>query len=48
LEGEVVLRHQPPPGAAEAKREAGQAPAVVELGANDAGGYPATRAAGED
>jgi hypothetical protein len=43
-----VLRHQPPPGAAEAKREAAQALAVVELGANNAGGYPATRAAGED
>jgi hypothetical protein len=48
LESEVVLRDQPPPGAAEAKREATQAPTVVELEANDAGGYLATRAAGED
>jgi hypothetical protein len=44
----VVLYHQPPPGAAEAEREAAEAPAVVEFGANDAGAYPATRAAGED
>jgi hypothetical protein len=48
LESEVVLRHQPPPGAAEAEREAAQALAVVELGANDAGGYLATRTTGED
>jgi hypothetical protein len=48
LESKVVLHHQPPPGATEAKREAAQAPAVVELGANDARGYPATRAAGKD
>jgi hypothetical protein len=48
LEGEVVLRDQPPPRAAEAKWELAQAPAVVELGANNAGGYPATGAAGED
>jgi hypothetical protein len=48
LECKVVLRHQPPPGAAEDKREATQAPSVVELGANDVGGYPTTRAAGED
>jgi hypothetical protein len=39
LEVKVVLHHQSPPGAAEAERE---------LRANDAGGYPATRAAGED
>jgi hypothetical protein len=38
LESEVVLRHEPPPGAAEAEREAAQAPAVVELGADDARG----------
>jgi hypothetical protein len=44
----MVLYHDPPPGAAEAKREAAEALAVVELGAHDAGGYPATRTAGED
>jgi hypothetical protein len=48
LESEVVLYHEPPPGAAEAEREAAEAPAVVELGAHDAGGYPATRTADED
>jgi hypothetical protein len=42
LEVKVVLHHQPPPGAVEAEREAAEAPAVVKLGANDAGGYPAT------
>jgi hypothetical protein len=40
----MVLNHQPPPGSTEAEREAAEAPAVVELRANDAGGYPATRA----
>jgi hypothetical protein len=44
----VVLHHQPPPGAAEAQREAAEAPALVEYGANDAGGYPTTQAATED
>jgi hypothetical protein len=39
----MVLHHQPPPGAAEAKREAAEAPALVEYGADDAGGYPATQ-----
>jgi hypothetical protein len=46
LEVEVVLYHQPPPGAAEAEREAAEAPAVVEFGANNAGGYPAHEAKG--
>jgi hypothetical protein len=45
LEVKVVLYYEPPPGAAESKREAASAPVVVELGANDAGGYPATRTA---
>jgi hypothetical protein len=48
LEVKVVLHHQPPPGAAEAQREAAEAPALVELLADDAGGYSATRAAGKD
>jgi hypothetical protein len=43
----VVLHHEPPPGAAEAKREAAQAPAVVELGADDARRSSVARAAGE-
>jgi hypothetical protein len=30
LEVKVVLHHQPPPGAAEAQREAAKAPALVE------------------
>jgi hypothetical protein len=38
LESEVALPDQPPPGAAEAKREAAQTPAVVELRANNTGG----------
>jgi hypothetical protein len=42
LEVEVVLRHQPPPRAAEAQWEAAEAPALVEHRADDAGGYPAT------
>jgi hypothetical protein len=42
LEAEVVLHHQPPPGATEAHREAAEAPAQVEYGADDARGYPAT------
>jgi hypothetical protein len=29
----MVLHHEPPPDAAEAQREAAQAPSVVELGA---------------
>jgi hypothetical protein len=33
----MVLHHQPPPGAAEAKQEAAEAPATVELEANNAG-----------
>jgi hypothetical protein len=37
----VVLHHQPPPGVAEAL-------ALVEYRADDAGGSPATRTAGED
>jgi hypothetical protein len=48
LEVEVVLYHQPPSGAVEAERAAAEAPAVVEFEANDAGGYPTTRTAGED
>jgi hypothetical protein len=44
----MVLCDQPPPGSTEAKREAAQAPSVVELGANDAGRSPVTRAASED
>jgi hypothetical protein len=44
----VVLHHQPPLGAAEAQREAAEAPALVEYGANNVGGYPATRTAAED
>jgi hypothetical protein len=48
LEVKVVLHHQSPPGAAETERDEAEAPALVELRANDAGGYPATRAAGED
>jgi hypothetical protein len=44
----MVLHHQSPPGAAEAERETAEAPALVELRADDAGGYPATQAAGED
>jgi hypothetical protein len=44
----VVLHHQPPLGAAEAQQEAAEAPALVEYGADDAGGYLATRAAAED
>jgi hypothetical protein len=48
LEVEMVLHHQPPPGAAEAEWEAAKAPALVEYGANDAGGYSTTRAAAED
>jgi hypothetical protein len=36
------------PGAAEAQREAAEAPARVEYGADDVGGYLATRAAAED
>jgi hypothetical protein len=43
----MVLNHQPPPGAAEAKREAAEAPTLVEYRADDAGGHPATRAAAE-
>jgi hypothetical protein len=38
LEVKVVLHHQSPPGAAEAEREAAEAPALVELRADDAGG----------
>jgi hypothetical protein len=41
LDVKVVLHHQSPPGAAEAEREAAEAPALVELRADDAGGYPA-------
>jgi hypothetical protein len=44
----MVLHHQPPPGAAEAKREVAEASALVENRTEDAGGYPATRAAAED
>jgi hypothetical protein len=44
----MVLHHQPPPGAAEAKREAAEASALVEHGADDAGGYSTTRIAAED
>jgi hypothetical protein len=40
LEVEMVLHHQPPSVATEAEREAAEAPAVVELGANNAGKYP--------
>jgi hypothetical protein len=43
----MVLHHQPPPGGAEAEREAAQASALVEHGADHAGGYLATRAAVE-
>jgi hypothetical protein len=42
----VVLRHEPPPRPAEAEWEAAQAPRLVEHGAHDAGGDPASRAAG--
>jgi hypothetical protein len=48
LEVKMVLYHQPPPGVAEAKREAAKASALVEHGADDAGGYSTTRAAVED
>jgi hypothetical protein len=48
LEVEVVLCHQPPLRAAEAQRETAKAPALVEHRANDAGGNPAIRTAGED
>jgi hypothetical protein len=48
LEVEMVLHHQPPPGTVEAEREAAKTPALVEHGANNPGGYPATRAAAED
>jgi hypothetical protein len=44
----MVLHHQPPPGAAEAERKAAKASALVEHGADDAGGYLTTRAATED
>jgi hypothetical protein len=44
----MVLHHQPPPGAAEAEREAAKAPALLEHGADHAGGYLATRAAAEN
>jgi hypothetical protein len=40
--------HEPPPGAAEAQREAAQASSVVELRADDAGGDPAARVVGAD
>jgi hypothetical protein len=45
-EGEVVLRHEPPPRLAEAEREAAQTSGLVEHGADDAGGDPAPRAVG--
>jgi hypothetical protein len=48
LEGEVVLHHQPPPGAAEAERAAAEASALVEHGADDAEGYSTTQTAAED
>jgi hypothetical protein len=44
----MVLHHQPPPGAAEAEREAAEASALVEYRANDAGGYSTTRVAAKD
>jgi hypothetical protein len=44
----MVLDHQPPPGAAEAKREEAEASTLVEYGANDAEGYSITRSAAED
>jgi hypothetical protein len=44
----MVLRHQPPPGAAEAEREAAKASALVEDGPDHAGGYSTTRATAED
>jgi hypothetical protein len=44
----MVLHHQPPPEAAEAKREAAEVSALVEHGADDAIGYSTTRATAED
>jgi hypothetical protein len=48
LEGEVFLHHQPPPGVAEAERAAAEESALVEHGADNAGGYSTTRTAAED
>jgi hypothetical protein len=48
LESQVVLRHEPPPGATEAQREAAQAPSVVELGADDVRGTSVARVVGAD
>jgi hypothetical protein len=48
LEVEMVLHHQPPLGVAEAEREAAKASALMEHGADHAGGYSTTRAAAED
>jgi hypothetical protein len=44
----MVLHHQPPLGAAEAEREATKASALVEHGADHAGGYSTTRVTAED
>jgi hypothetical protein len=44
----MVLHHQPPPGAAEGEREADEASALMEHGADDARGYSTTRVAAED
>jgi hypothetical protein len=48
LEVEMVLHHQPPPGAAEAQWETAKASALVEHGADHTGGYSTTRAAAKD
>jgi hypothetical protein len=48
LEGQVVLRHEPPLGTAEAQLEATQASPVVELRADDARRDPAARVVGAD
>jgi hypothetical protein len=47
-EFEVVLHHQPPPGTAEAEREAAEASALVKHRVDDPGGYSTIRAAVED
>jgi hypothetical protein len=44
----VVLYHKPPPGAAEAKREAAEASGMVKHRADDARGYSTTRVDDED
>jgi hypothetical protein len=44
----MVLRYEPPPGAAEAERAAAEASTVVEHGTDHARGYPTTRAVVEN